>query len=684
MRKWGLLGLSVCLLCFAARLPAQSGPAGALRQDIENARQKVYPALVNISVVVRYFNGGRAQRSQAGGSGVIVDKEGHVLTNFHVAGHTTRITCTLPSGESFDAEVVTDDPLTDLSVLKLRTEKRTDPGTPLPYATLGDSDALQVGDQVLAMGNPLLLSSSMTLGIISNVKRVFTDVKGSDIEEQDLDEGEQSGLFTRWIQHDALILPGNSGGPLVNMKGEVIGINELGGGGVGFAIPSNIAAQVLKQALNGGVIKRGWLGLTVLPVKKMDRTTGALVSAISPKLAAAQAGLQPGDILLSVDATPVNVRFFEEVPLFYQQVAALPIGKTVQIKYLRNNEPRTATATIAQMERYLGDEEEFRDMGVTVQEITAPMALVQGYPDTHGVLITGVRPGFPFESAQPPLADDDVILKVGEESISDLSAFRKAIASVDDTEVPITFRRNDEVLVTVVKPNQDKASEDGGELPKAWLGVKTQVVTTELANALKLTGVKGFRISEVYPYTEAGKAGLQPGDIITAVNGDKLDASRPQDSEDLKRAIEDLTIGKPADLTLLRAGKPVKVAVLMEAEPEASALAKKARQKEFEFSVRDIMAMDRMEQRWIKNQKGVLVTEATNGGWANIAGLDIDDLIMAINGQPIQDVASFEKTMKAILTKKPRNIQIFVQRGYRTHFVFIEPEWSKLGDGNSD
>ncbi|MHC4107032.1 MAG: S1C family serine protease, partial [Planctomycetota bacterium] len=151
---------------------AQDLARDALRRDIDFARSKVYPALVNISVVVQIYSGGRAQRFPAAGSGVVISAAGHVLTNFHVAGHTTRITCTLPTGERIDADVIAHDPLTDLSVLKLRLAERPDPTTPLPFATLGDSDALRVGDYVLAMGNPLTLSSSLTLGVVSNPNRV--------------------------------------------------------------------------------------------------------------------------------------------------------------------------------------------------------------------------------------------------------------------------------------------------------------------------------------------------------------------------------------------------------------------------------------------------------------------------------------------------------------------------------
>src|SRR5579871_764775 len=408
-----LFGLCACILFAGGAVGAQKSP-DALRQDIETARKSVYPALVNISVVTRFFTGGRAQRAPAGGSGVIINKDGYVLTNYHVAGNTTRITCTLPSGEALEATVVTHDPPTDLSVLKLRLDKRKDPKIPLPFANLGDSDKLEVGDYVLAMGNPNMLASSMTLGIVSNTKRVFTDFNGTEMEDMELDGGEKTGLFTRWIQHDALILPGNSGGPLVNLKGEVIGINELGGGGVGFAIPSNIASSVLKQALNGGVIHRGWLGLSVMPVSKIEERKGALVSAVWPGSPGAKAKIQPGDILLSIDETPTNVLFFEEVPLFYQTVAALPAGKTVKLKYLHDGKELNAETTVSPMQKSTGEEAEDQEVGVTIQEITEPFARANELGDKNGVYVTGIRPSYPFNNAQPPITPGDVILAVGD------------------------------------------------------------------------------------------------------------------------------------------------------------------------------------------------------------------------------------------------------------------------------
>src|SRR5258708_27753513 len=193
--------------------PGQQRQGGSVPAGIETARAKVYPALVNITVVMRFYEGGRAQRTPGGGSGVSVTPEGHVITNYHVAGNTTRIICTLSDGKSIEATVIAHDIPSDLSVLKLRAEKRTGSSVPLPYARLGDSETLRVGEPVIAMGNPLMLSSSLTVGGCSNPKRVLTNFMATEMEEQELDQDQKTGMFTRWIQPDAVILPGNSGGP---------------------------------------------------------------------------------------------------------------------------------------------------------------------------------------------------------------------------------------------------------------------------------------------------------------------------------------------------------------------------------------------------------------------------------------------------------------------------------------
>lgn len=660
------------VICVSAS--AQRDYPDALRRDIERARDRVYPAVVNILVVTRYFSEGRAQRAPAGGSGVIVTPQGHVLTNYHVAGNSTRITCRLTTGETLEATVVAHDPLTDLSILKLRA----DPKRRFPYAPLGNSDALKVGDYVLAMGNPMMLSSSATLGIVSNTRRVFTDITQTEMEEMELDEGERTGLLTRWIQHDALILPGNSGGPLVNLRGEVVGINELGGSGMGFAIPSKLARQVLQQVLKTGRIQRSWLGVTVLPVEKLGRKTGVLASFVFPGSPAQKTGIQPGDIILSVDGSATNARFFEEIPLFYQRIAALPVGKKVVIRLLRGGKEQKVTAVVAQWERSVGEEEEFREAGITAQNITRAMVVSRKLATQQGVLVTGVRPGYPCDSARPNLKRGDVITSVNGKATLNLSALRQAFNSAQGAEAVVHFRRGEEHLVTVAKLSSPPPDTIGGELAKPWLGVKTQVVTPEVAKAVGAEEARGFRITEVYPWTEAGKAGLRTGDIILAVNDTDLSASRPQDADELRRIIEDMSVGEKMELTILRGGKEQKVVVTLEETPASAESARRVRQREFEFVVRDITPLDRMENRWSKDQKGVLVVECTMGGWAHLAGLRADDLLLSINGVPIADTYAFEQAMARVVQGRPKVTRIFLRRDGRTHFVFIEPDWAKL------
>ncbi len=672
--------LSPVTLVFASLVCAAQPAADSLRQDIEIAKQRVYPAIVNIAVIMRMYNGGRAIRAPAGGSGVVVSQDGYVLTNYHVAGHTTRITCTLPNGESLDAKVVLHDALTDLSVLKLDTSRREPGAQPVPFAHLGESEAMRVGDYVLAMGNPLTLSSSITLGIISNTHRVFTDFSGTEMQDQTLDEGETTGSMTRWIQHDALILPGNSGGPLVNLKGEVIGINELGGNGFGFAIPSDIAATVLKQAITKKPFLRGWLGFAALPASKLGRKDGALVSAVLAGSPAEKSGLKAGDILLSIDGTPITARFFEELPLLYQRVAELRPGSAVPISYLRDGAVHQSNVVPTVMEESIGRQEEYRDLGVTIEEITGPMALERRYPNRDGVVITGVRPGYPMEAAQPTLAEGDVIFKVDSESVKGLEGFQHAVVAHSGSDLVIAFRRNREMMLTVVKPKPEISQDEGIELPKAWLGLKTQVVTAEVGKALGLSKPRGFRVTRVYPWSKAAAAGIRPGDILLSVEKQPLTASRLQDEKELEQAIENLIVGQKAEIAALRDNKTVTFTVQMEAAPVQVSAAKKAVQKEFEFSVRDLVPIDIDDRDLASDQKGALVIDVTQGGWASVAGLHVDDIVLAVDHRPTPDVSALEKAMRDIVTRKPRTISIFVLRSNRTHFVFAEPDWDQSPD----
>ena len=677
------LGLALLILLTTA-LPAAAKERGEdeLRRDMEFAREQVYPALVNIGVVARLYSSGRSQRFPAAGSGVIVSPAGHVVTNYHGAGEATRIVCRLPSEEVIEAEVVAHDPLTDLSVLKLKLDTRADRNAPIPFARIGNSDELTTGDYVLAMGNPLTLSSSMTLGIVSNPKRVFASFTGAEMDELDLGDGQKTGLFTRWIQHDALILPGNSGGPLVNLKGEVVGINELGGGGVGFAIPSNLMSWVLNQALAYGEVRRGWLGIEVAHTEKLPDARGALISFVQPGSPADEAGVIAGDFLLGIDGQPVESRLLEQIPVLYDRIARLAPGATTTLEVARptrNTEGRrtlSLEARVGAMEKFLADEQEDKVLGLTIRDVTGPMALLRRYPDDRGVLITGIRPGYPAEDARPRLREGDVLRELNGKPVVDAAAFAAILADLGAAKkVAVRVRREAQDVLTVVDVERKEQPKRGGELAKPWLGVLTQVLTPDVAEALGLEKVRGFRITQVFAGTEAQKAGLQVGDLVTTLAGKPLKASRPQDAELLTRLIERMTIGESAAFGVLRDGSETTIDVVLEETPQTANEVKGAKDELLEIKVRNIAFGDRVEKQWTQEQRGVVVVEVTGGGWANLAGLRAGDLLLSMDGSETPDVATFEKVQARVGENRPALIVLFVRRGYRTKFLFVEPEY---------
>ena len=311
-----------------------------VRQEIDNAVARVKPALVRIQVVATQYYQGREVKYEGSGSGVIISKEGHVITNHHVAGHATRIVVILPSNEEVEADLVGTDPLADISVLKIKPDGKRE-FTPVEF---GDSSLLRVGDSVLAMGSPLAMSQSVTLGIVSNVKMVMPQAFA--MARFTLD-GEDVGSLVRWIGHDADIYPGNSGGPLVDLKGQVIGINEISFGLSG-AIPGNIAQKVAHELIEKGKVSRSWLGVEIQPLLKEDKEAhGVLISDVVDNGPAAKAGIHSGDILLKIAGKDVLVRYAEETPLLNQMVSELPVGQEVEAVVERDGKEKTLKLTTA-------------------------------------------------------------------------------------------------------------------------------------------------------------------------------------------------------------------------------------------------------------------------------------------------------------------------------------------------
>ncbi|KAB2957989.1 MAG: PDZ domain-containing protein, partial [Thermoanaerobaculia bacterium] len=256
--------------------------------------------------------------------------------------------------------------------------------------------------------------------------------------------------------------------------------------------------------------------------------------------------------------------------------------------------------------------------------------------------------------------------------LADLAAALEAAAGGD---VLLSLRRDDERLLSAARLAEPASARWGGELAKPWLGVRTQVLTEELARLLATPDLSGFRISEVHPWTEAERSGLRVGDVIVELDGEAVEARRAQDAENLEREIETRAIGDRIELGVVRDGRRVELSVPLEARPRAAEEARVARQRELEFAVREIGFLDRVENHWQRDQSGVLVTEVTPGGWAQMGGLAAGDLVLSVAGRAIADVAAFESEMSAVLAARPDVIPVFVRRRWRTHFVFLEPEW---------
>ncbi len=673
--------------------PAELAKAEQLREDmrqmIELARDRVFPSLVNIHVITMNYWGGKERKGRGVGSGTIISKDGYVVTNQHVTDNGKKFKCTLADKQEVTAELIGEDPLTDLAILKLNLAELADPGAPLPVAKFGSSDELEVGDHVLAMGSPFALSRSVTLGIVSNTERVFAGgLSGDDPEEMQLEQGQRTGLFTRWIQHDALINPGNSGGPLVNLKGEIVGVNELGGSAMGFAIPSNLAQQVSAALIEHGEVPRSTIGVSLKPIEKTGLKNGVLVNSVIKDGAAAAAGIQAGDVILSLGGTPVTVRFPEEVPPLLKRIADYPIGASIPVTYDRDGKVHDAQVITQTLERDKGDESAFRGWGLTASEITARMARERRLDSTEGVLVTGVRPGGGAQLAEPPLEGGDVIRTIDGGAVRDLTGFIERYETIMKTEplpkyLLIGFARGGKDHVTLLKPKPDEDEDPPREVAKPWIGIATQPVLKDLAEKLGHVEQLGFRISRVYPNTKAAESELKVGDVVIALNGKKMVPKGMQDAGLLNREVQKLDIDAPAKLTVLRDGAALEVSVALERSRLRPEEASTERNRDFELTVREVTFFDRDDNRWSDGIKGVIVSQIEPAGWAGLGGIRGGDLIQKIDAHEIRDLETYRAALEKVTEAQPERVVMVVLRGVRTHFQYIEPDWKPAAEDDT-
>jgi serine protease Do len=431
--------------------------------------QKVLPAVVNIasSKVVRmpqnrmspFFSDPffrqffgmiprtpQKQLERSLGSGVIVNSSGYVLTNNHVVSGASDIEVLLADKRNFKATIVGTDPMTDVAVIKLDAND-------LPVLVLGNSDSINVGNFVLAVGNPFGLNGSVTMGIVSAKGRGNLGIEG----------------YENFIQTDAAVNPGNSGGALVDVHGELIGINTAivasnGGGnnGIGFAVPINMARQVMDQILKSGKVVRGYLGVWIQPVTPqiagsfdLPKAEGVLLSDIASGGPAAKAGLQKGDIVLKMNDQPVS-----DASQLQLNIAMLPPGSTIKLTIFRNRSEKTVTATLGELPAQGGQAQKEEGgvspsmQGLSVDNLTPEIARQLRLPrNTRGVVVTNVDPG--TAAADADIRTGDVIEEVNRRTVNNVDDFNRAMSGLGNQDVLLLINRRGKTIYIVLSPQQD-------------------------------------------------------------------------------------------------------------------------------------------------------------------------------------------------------------------------------------
>ncbi|GAB4368788.1 MAG: DegQ family serine endoprotease [Deltaproteobacteria bacterium] len=434
-------------------------PVRMLPVDIPSLVRENSPAVVNISTtqVVRFsrprmrspfgrdpfedfwnnFFGNipREQKRRSLGSGFLVSEDGYILTNNHVVEKADEVTVTLLDKEEYRAEVVGTDPKTDIALIKIK------PGKKLHAVRLGDSDSLEIGEWVVAIGNPFGLGHTVTAGIVSAKGRVIG-----------------SGPYDDFIQTDASINPGNSGGPLFNLKGEVVGINTAiiqGGQGIGFATPIRMATSILGQLKEKGKVTRGWLGVYIQRLTpemaeslNVPEGKGALVADVMKDGPAARAGIRSGDVIVRFDGQEVEDQ--HELPAI---VAATPPGKKVPVTVVRDGKRIELSVKIAEMEEGTasgGGPDLSKGLGLTVQDITPEIAKHMDIENRKGVLVTAVESDSPADDAG--FREGDIIRQINRRPVADTAEFAKVMKKVkDDKTVLFLVERGEGRIFLAVK-----------------------------------------------------------------------------------------------------------------------------------------------------------------------------------------------------------------------------------------
>lgn len=430
------------------------------RVIVRSAKEKVFPAVVFIKCLRESMESGKKITEEVSGSGAIISAKGEVVTNWHVVDKAAEVRCLLLDGRAFTATVVGSDKDTDLALLQLKpagpaSQPADGKAADLHFATFAPSETLNEGDFVMACGAPWGMSRSVSIGIISCTKRYLTN----------------NSEYSLWLQTDASISPGNSGGPLVNTNGQIIGINTRGvssGGDIGFAVPSETVQRVIEQLRANGTVKWSWTGLRLQPLRDFnknmyfDEKEGVIVASVDPESPAKRVGIEPKDRVVRLNGQTVTAMTDEDLPAIRRRLGQLPLNKAASVDLVREGKAMTVQLTPREKGKVEGDELDCPRWDMTVKTINQFDNEDLYFYRQKGVFIFGIK--YPGNASNASLERNDIIVKVADKEVTSLDDIKaihaETIKNVKaESRLKLTLLRNGLIRQVVLDIARDYEKE---------------------------------------------------------------------------------------------------------------------------------------------------------------------------------------------------------------------------------
>ncbi|MGM0381811.1 MAG: PDZ domain-containing protein, partial [bacterium] len=419
---------------------------------------------------------------------------------------------------------------------------------------------------------------------------------------------------------------------------------------------------------------RSWFGLGLQSLQDSPETEGVLVGSVYENSPATEANIQPGWRLHSINGQEVGALFANQLVEVEKQLARLPVGEKAQLEFYTENGIKKINISSREFVDKIGRRFHLPEWGINLRELTWWLVREENLPVDRGLLVTGLRTGGPAAEASPALREDDIITSINGDT---LIADKEKLTEFDTDLLLLNVIRDNSELVVGLNPDEFLESEQRPrEFSRPWLGVRLQVLTAKLRKKIAADLPPALRVTEVFERTTAREAGLEVGDIITAVDGDELNVSREHHTRRFFNMLERYSIGDTVVLTVRRSGREKQINARLEASPAYIREANRFQDRRFGLKVREVMFRDKIKNSWPAGLSGVLVRSVESGGWAGLAGLRAGDLIVSIAGESISSLQEYRKKTKELHRKKPGNISMFIYRNQRSRYLFLTPKWT--------